>query len=157
MKILYLHGLESSLPSSKAHWMEEQGHIVTSHPMKYDHENSFEIALEFTKTFSPDMIVGSSMGGYFAFRIGTHLSTKLVLLNPALFQRTKVFKYPNDGKFKSEIWALLGRKDDVVDHKKTAKKLKELNATLDIENHGHRTPLIAFKDFMNKYGLLLSS
>lgn len=154
MKILYFHGFESSLPSSKANWMGEQGHTVVSHPMNYEYENSFEIALKFTKSFNPDMIVGSSMGGYFAFRIGTHISTKLVLLNPALAKRTRDYNYPINGEFKPKIWALLGKNDEVVDPRYTTKKLKELNAIITIEDHGHRTPLDAFKDFINKHGLL---
>ena len=154
MKILYFHGFESSLPSSKANWMGEQGHTVVSHPMNYEYENSFEIALKFTKFFNPDMIVGSSMGGYFAFRIGTHISTKLVLLNPALAKRTRDYNYPINGEFKPKIWALLGKNDEVVDPRNTTKKLKELNAIITIEDHGHRTPLDAFKDFINKHGLL---
>ena len=157
MKILYFHGLESSLPSSKANWMAEIGHIVVSHPMNYEHENSFEIALKFTKSLSPDLIVGSSLGGYFAFRIGTHISTKLVLLNPALVKRTKDYSYPKNGEFKPEIWALLGRNDEVVNPRNTAKKLEELNATITIEDHGHRTPLDEFKNFINKHDLLSSS
>lgn len=36
MKILYFHGLESALPSSKADWMAEQGHTIVSHPMQYE-------------------------------------------------------------------------------------------------------------------------
>lgn len=154
MKILYFHGLESALPSSKADWMAEQGHTIVSHPMQYEQKNSYVLALKYARAFKPDMIVGSSMGGYFAFRIGTHIPTKLVLLNPALAKRSKEFNCPKNGKFKPKIWALLGRKDEVVNPIVTARKLKEFNAIITTDEHAHRTPLEAFQNFINKHQLL---
>ena len=115
MKILFFHGFESKLSSSKADWMAQQGHNVLAHPMRYDKDNAFHNALECAKEFNPDLIVGSSMGGYFAFLTGTHLPTKLVLLNPALQIISKEFKHPKNGKHQPKIWALLGENDTLID------------------------------------------
>jgi predicted esterase YcpF (UPF0227 family) len=71
MKILYFHGLESALPSSKADWMAEQGHTIVSHPMQYEQKNSYDLALKYARAFKPNMIVGSSMGGYFLIQSGS--------------------------------------------------------------------------------------
>ena len=148
MKILFFHGFESTLPSSKAEWMEHQGHIVYAHPMQYSKKNAFHLALECAKQFNPDLIVGSSMGGYFAFHIGTHLPTKLVLLNPALHGRSKEFERPKNGKYQPEIWALLGKNDALIDPFVTVEKLKNLNAKITIGEHEHRTPLEIFLNYM---------
>ena len=151
MKILFFHGFESTLPSSKAEWMQLQGHTVHAHPMQYEKQNAFHLALKCAKKFKPDLIVGSSMGGYFAFHIGTHLPTNLVLLNPALQRRSKEYEHPEDGKYQPEIWALLGKNDSVIDPVVTAEKLKNLNAKITIGEHSHRTALDVFSIYMNKH------
>jgi len=148
MKILFFHGFESTLPSSKADWMAQQGHTVLAHPMGYDKDNAFYKALECAKEFNPNLIVGSSMGGYFAFLTGTHLPTKLVLLNPALQSRSKEYKHPENGKYLPETWALLGKNDTLIDPVVTAEKLKKLNAKVTIGEHAHRTPLDVFSAYM---------
>jgi hypothetical protein len=154
MKILYFHGLESALPSSKSDWMAERGHTVVSHPMRYKQKNSYGLALKYAKAFEPDMIVGSSMGGYFAFRIGTHIPTTLILLNPALVKRSEEYNCQKNGVFKPKIWALLGKNDEVVNSIETTKILEEFNAIITTDEHAHRTPLKVFQNFINEHQLL---
>ena len=116
MKIFFLHGLESTHKSSKVDLMRASGHNV--HAEYMDYKNVLDL---YTKTlnsiieFNPDLIVGSSMGGYFAYHLGTHYKTNLLLLNPALPNRTFDPPILPDGLEKSKIWALVGENDDVVD------------------------------------------
>ena len=93
------------------------------------------------------------MGGYFAYEIGKHLDVPVVLLNPALHSRN--FE-PNIDIFGDEdplVYLVVGKKDKVINYKKTLKYLDE-NATYFFRdkyfkgNHGHRTPVDALKTML---------
>lgn len=148
MKILFFHGFESTLPSSKATWMEDQGHEVLAHPMGYQQPDAFFRALECAREFQPELIAGSSMGGYFAVLVGSHLPTKLVLLNPALISRSKEYNHVDTGSFTPRVWALLGKNDELIDPKASAEKLRLIDAAITIGDHAHRTPLDIFIPYM---------
>ena len=151
MKIFFLHGLESTHQSSKVDLMRALGHDV--HAQYMDYKNVLDL---YTKTlnsiieFNPDLIVGSSMGGYFAYHLGTHYKTNLLLLNPALPNRTFDPPILPDGIEKSKIWALVGENDDVVDPVANEEILKRAGAKVQIGDHEHRTPPEIFKPFFKE-------
>lgn len=151
-RIAFLHGLESNNKSSKVEWMLSAGYEVFAPALDYRNEKGlYQRILEEVKDFQPDLIVGSSMGGYFAFHMGTHLSTNLLLLNPALPFRTEQPEIIPDGSGKSKIWVLLGRNDDLIDSMENEAILKKYNAVIQFGEHGHRTPLEAFEKFFQYY------
>jgi hypothetical protein len=148
IKILFLHGLESNNQSSKVACMEGHGYKVDAPEMNYlDNPFLYAQTLEAVLDSKPDLIVGSSMGGYFAFHLGTHFKTNLLLLNPALPNRTFEPTIFQDGKERSTIWALIGKNDSIVDAIKNAQILTENGATISYGNHSHRTPLDVFDSF----------
>lgn len=150
MRILFLHGLESTNQSSKVHHMQSQGHQVIAPKMNYfDNEQLYQETLDKLLEFKPKLIVGSSMGGYFAFHLGTHYSTNLLLLNPALPTRRIDPSIFADGKKTSKIWALIGKNDDVVDPIANEDILKKAGAVISIGEHEHRTPIEVFEPFFN--------
>jgi hypothetical protein len=62
--------------SSKVDLMQSKGFDVLAPIMDYTTNDShFSQTLEKAMEFQPHLIVGSSMGGYFASHIGTHYST----------------------------------------------------------------------------------
>ena len=145
-RIFFIHGLESSNKSSKVDLMQSKGFDVLAPIMDYTTNDSlFSQTLEKVMEFQPHLIVGSSMGGYFASHIGTHYSTTLLLLNPALISRTFQPKILPDGKMKSNIWALLGEYDDLISPIQNFEILQNMEATIRIGKHGHRTPIESFK------------
>lgn len=149
MKIFFLHGLESNHQSSKVDLMKTLGHDV--HATYLDYKNVldlFSITLTSIIEFKPDLIVGSSMGGYFAFHLGTHYKTNLILLNPALPKRSFDPPILPDGIEKSNIWALIGKNDDVVDPVATEEILRMAGAKVMIGKHSHRTPPDIFMSFL---------
>ena len=151
MKIFYLHGLESTHNSSKVDLMSSLGHHVDAEYMDYRKVlDLYAKTLNSIKQFKPEMIVGSSMGGYFAYHLGTHYKTNLLLLNPALPNRSFDPPILPDGIEKSKIWALIGKNDDVVDPVANEKILKRVGASIEIGNHGHRTPSEIFEPFFEK-------
>ena len=92
------------------------------------------------------MIIGSSMGGYFAHAIGTTLGTPVIMFNPALHSRSfnpygvVCGEKPVDGV------CVLGMDDDVIDPTTTYNMLKndEKLAIMPVEGMGHRTPFEKF-------------
>ena len=145
MKILFLHGLQSNNKSSKVSHMTDEGHQVLAPNMNYfDNEQLFQETLNKLLEFEPELIVGSSMGGHFAYHLGTHCSTNLLLLNPALPKRSVDPPILPDGKEKSRIWAMVGKNDTDVPAKENIEILKKVRAKVTIKNHKHRTPIKVF-------------
>jgi pimeloyl-ACP methyl ester carboxylesterase len=145
-RIFFIHGLESSNKSSKVVWMQSKGFDVLAPSMDYTTNDSlFSQTLEKVLEFQPHLIVGSSMGGYFAHHIGTHYPSTLLLLNPALISRSFEPKIVPDGAEKSEVWALLGEQDDLISPIENFKILQNMGATIRMGKHGHRTPIKAFQ------------
>ena len=132
--------------------MRASGHNV--HAEYMDYKNVLDL---YTKTlnsiieFNPDLIVGSSMGGYFAYHLGTHYKTNLLLLNPALPNRTFDPPILPDGIEKSKIWALVVENDDVVDPVVNEEILKSAGAIVQIGDHEHRTPREVFESFFMEF------
>ena len=90
------------------------------------------------------------MGGYFAYHLGTHYKTNLLLLNPALPNRSFDPPILPDCIEKSNIWALIGENDDLVDPLANEKILKRVGAKVKIGDHEHRTPPDIFEPFFKE-------
>ena len=116
MKIAYLHGLESSIDASsvKITWLKENFDQIYTPTIKYHNKESFTSITAHIKKQSPDYIVGSSMGGYFAYLIGATLGIPTILFNPAVIGR---FFDPvvNDSNLKETRHnVFLGKTDEVI-------------------------------------------
>ena len=66
MRILFLHGLESKPGCEKVQLLQSLGHIVQSPKIEYKDDKSYENLYKLTKHNNYDVIIGSSMGGWFA-------------------------------------------------------------------------------------------
>ena len=89
MKIVYLHGLESNADQKdpKIIFLNNNFDEVFTPSINYKDKNTFAKLFSKIKAINPDLIVGSSMGGYFAYLIGSKLSIETVLFNPAVVGR----------------------------------------------------------------------
>jgi len=148
-KIVYLHGLESEAGGTKVSFLSSKG-TVYAPAMDYETLNLDE----FIYTLGmPDLIIGSSMGGYVADIIGSRLGVDVLLFNPALHSREidPGYEYYSN-PYKRTI--ILGTEDDVIDPEIT-KKLWSVhgNAAIhdEIEGMGHRTPLNVFVNMYDKH------
>ena len=105
----------------------------------------------------PDLIIGSSMGGYVADIIGSYLGVDVLLFNPALHSRSIDIEFDNDNPYGSEDYKrtiILGTEDDVINPEvtKNIRPKWDNEATFDeIEGMGHRTPLDVFVNMYNKH------
>ena len=150
-KIIYLHGLESEAGGPKVSFLAEKG---TVYAPKIDYKtldlNEFILSLGM-----PDLIIGSSMGGYIADIIGSQLGVDVLLFNPALHSRSIDTNYKvNYGTETYKRTIILGTKDDIINPEET-KMLWPVGynkAKFDeIEDMGHRTPLDVFINMYNKH------
>ena len=150
-KIVYLHGLESEPGGTKVSFLAEKG-MVYAPAMNYEtlDLNEFIFTLGM-----PDLIIGSSMGGYVADIIGSQLGVDVLLFNPALHNRTLIREFNEDyGSQPYKRTIVLGTEDKVINPELTKKlwSVKGNEAIHDeVEGMGHRTPLDVFINMYNKH------
>tara|TARA_R110001592_G_scaffold4556_5_gene25679 strand:- start:2870 stop:3358 length:489 start_codon:yes stop_codon:yes gene_type:complete len=151
--VLYFHGLESKPGGHKVHYLNYEVDFVKAPEMDYTDPNLFEDWLDYIEREEPDLIIGSSMGGYFAMLLATHTKTKVLAFNPALHSRTIEIKGAKSGNEKLEGLVILGKKDDVIDPKKTLKELDKFDGlSVSIEEKmAHRVPLPIFIDGVDHF------
>ena len=148
-KIVYLHGLESEPGGTKVSFLAEKG-MVYAPAMNYESLNLDE----FIHTLGmPDLIIGSSMGGYIADVIGSRLGVDVLLFNPALHNREIPINHEYyNNPYKRTI--VLGTEDDIINPELT-KKLWSIHGNMaihdEVEGMGHRTPLDVFVNMYNKH------
>ena len=152
-KIVYLHGLESESGGTKVSFLAEKG-MVYAPNMDYV---TLDLS-EFIHTLGmPDLIIGSSMGGYVADIIGSQLGVDVLLFNPALHSRSIEFDFDNGVGYGGENYKrtiILGTEDNIINPEITKKlwSVKGNHAHHDeVEGMGHRTPLDVFINMYNKH------
>jgi len=144
-KVVYLHGLESCQGGEKVDYLASK-YFVYAPSMNYleNPKKIFEEQLEIIKDFSPDLIIGSSMGGYFADRIASHIGCDILLFNPGTVKADELKKeygiktIKGDKEHKTTV--VIGYEDDVVDPVKSLKHYHEKAELHVFENLGHRIP-----------------
>lgn len=149
-KILYLHGLESRQGGPKVDFLSLKGAVHAPH-MKYKTKNwTVDKLIDLVEESKPDVIIGSSMGGYFADVLGSYTGIEVLLFNPALHSRSidYNFAYGKEGYHRTII---LGEKDTVVDPNRTKEIVGDTATILEVEHLEHQTPLPTFIDIYNKY------
>ena len=152
MNVLYLHGLESKPTGPKMKYLKDRFENYYAPEIDYENPEAFEEILDLCIAEEFDMIIGSSMGGYFAHAIGTTLGTPVIMFNPALHSRSfnpygvVCGQKPIDGV------CVLGMNDDVIDPLTTVKMLENAPklAIMPIEGMGHRTPFTEFITVIEK-------
>lgn len=111
---------------------------------------------DFAESKKLKLLIGSSMGGYFAYYLGKKLNIPTLLFNPALpyrsFEPKDVDKTGNYYPFNNIV---IGINDDIIIPKDTVKWLKEYeyakNYQIFYEEMGHRTPIDVFKKYVFKF------
>jgi hypothetical protein len=146
MRIAFFHGLESPHRSEKNDLLEATFEHVYAPPMDYTDPKLFEQVLREVKDQQIDLLIGSSMGGWFAYCISTLTGIPTLLFNPAVQGRSiepAVRRRPD----LSVHTLVLGKTDDIINPQKTIEWLKANEAglvELNWEFHGHRIPIESF-------------
>jgi hypothetical protein len=150
MKVSYLHGLESPNHGPKVDWLNENFKVYAPR-IDYNNDGVFDKVLKGCK--GSDLIIGSSMGGYFAYLIGMHLNIPTVIFNPAVVGRKfdPAIIEPKGGGTKNIV--ILGDNDKVINGSDIKKYFKsEGNGVFKYESYkgGHRVPENVFIESISK-------
>jgi predicted esterase YcpF (UPF0227 family) len=152
MKVAFFHGLDSEPITQKNIILREVFDEVYDPFMDYrNNPNLFNEVLDYLKDNPVDLIIGSSMGGYFAYCLSTHLGTRTLLFNPAMHSRP-IEPTISLGDKVANHYVILGKNDDVIDPIKTIEWFNESeNVIFEIENMGHVIDLNIFKKYLMNY------
>jgi predicted esterase YcpF (UPF0227 family) len=94
MKYLYLHGLGSNGLTNTAKTLRMLGeNVISPSYTPHDFPNSIKILKNIINQQSPDVIVGTSMGGYFALNLGVITDLPVLAVNPCFEPKTLLSKY----------------------------------------------------------------
>jgi hypothetical protein len=99
-----------------------------------------------------DLLIGSSMGGYFAYCLSTHLGVKTLLFNPAVHSRS-IEPVVIMGSKESTHLVVLGNGDDIIRPELTEEFFNKVGGTNIIirEDIGHIIPIEVFKNYIKLY------
>tara|TARA_S200002703_G_scaffold23834_2_gene20715 strand:- start:2712 stop:3197 length:486 start_codon:yes stop_codon:yes gene_type:complete len=155
-KVLYLHGLESNQGGPKVDFLANE-FIV--HAPKVDYKDpELNIKMFFTmQDFQPDLIIGSSMGGYVADIIAEKYGIPAILFNPALHNRSfdpaiEPLIEGEQAELQERKVIVLGKNDEVIPPYLTKIMLESnFNYKIVLEEMGHQVPLPIFIDTINRY------
>lgn len=153
MKIVYLHGLESNNIGPKNDWLRTVSEVFDP-KIDYRQKHIYKTLRDEIKLFQPDLLIGSSMGGYFAFEMAKELNIGAILFNPALHSRSfePDMKGLETGKHKPYIHTVFGKEDTLINPDKTLVILKnEGFETFSTFEHGHKTPFKVFKNVIKRF------
>lgn len=152
MKIVYIHGLDSKLSPEKREILEKFGTVISPDINYYNNTKTIETILEKLEGEEPDVIIGSSMGGFATYYVSTVLKKPALMFNPALAERSVEQEVPEAKIEEKQLKQfLLGAIDDVVNPAKTLKFIAEAyNEHTDFHLHilpglTHNIPLDVFE------------
>jgi pimeloyl-ACP methyl ester carboxylesterase len=155
--ILYLHGLESSNVCDKVDYLKEKA-IVVAPSIDYSDFALEEKLFYIVEKFEPDVIIGSSMGGYVGMMLANRYNIDCVLFNPAIHSRPIEPNLPSLRQdrinFNFNPVVILGLEDDVIDPSKSEDMFEQMDVECEIERvdgMGHRVPFDVFVNIYNKY------
>ena len=150
MKIAYLHGLESTIDQKdpKIIFLNKNFDSVYAPSINYQDDKTFNKLYKSIKSLNPDLIVGSSMGGYVSYLIGSKLSIPVLLFNPAVADRAFDPVVDDSGLKKTKINIRFGKSDSVISGSAVRSFFKENGVSFDHETYdgGHRVPADIFID-----------
>ena len=148
MKIAYLHGLESSIDQKdpKIIFLNKNFDKAYMPSINYRDDNTFDKLYKDIKSLNPDLIVGSSMGGYVSYLIGSKLSIPVLLFNPAVINRTFDPVVDDSDLKKTKIEIRFGKSDSVVSGREVRKYFKDNKVSFNhaVYDGGHRVPADVF-------------
>jgi len=155
MNILYLHGYNSTNKNARTEWLQLKGKVINPLMSYGNFPQDYKFLEKLVQLHRPDWIIGSSLGGYFAFHLGNYYRIPTVLLNPALLM-TNIVRPDNRIAPADTLHTIsLGIKDEVIPPESTYAVLKQLKARYQIfeYNTGHETGFEIFTDICAKAGL----
>lgn len=151
MKLIFLHGLESTPKTSgsakaiREYFAEKDKNVEVIVPDYHPKTRTYEeidiylqsLIRELEKGGERIMLVGISMGGYWAMRMAEQFKriAACVLLNPALDRYGRPFEKK---ACEAPLTIIMNADDDVVDNQKTYEKFAKSCNCIMFPDGGHR-------------------
>lgn len=154
-RVAFFHGLESDPHSDKNEELESRFDFVYDPPMNYYDPSLFKQVLREVKANKIELLIGSSMGGWFAYAISTLTGIPTLLFNPAVQGRSMEELDPpvKTGSSRAKHTVVFGSGDDVIVPDESEKWFKQNGVgsfDYNFESNDHRTPLPIFKKWLDK-------
>lgn len=151
MKVAFFHGLDSAPVSEKTYALRETFDEIYDPAMDYKNPQMFEIVLKHLQENPVDLLIGSSMGGYFAYCLSTILGTRTLLFNPAVHSKPLEPVVQLGGKESNHL-IVLGNNDTLITPKESEEFFKNVSGVNIIrEDIGHVVPIEVFKKYIRLY------
>jgi predicted esterase YcpF (UPF0227 family) len=151
MRVAFFHGLDSPALSEKSFALREKFDKVYDPAMDYKDPEIFNRVLKHLQENPVDLLIGSSMGGYFAYCLSTILGTRTLLFNPAVHSRPLEPIVQLGGKESNHL-IVLGNSDLVITPKETEYFFNNVSGVNIIrEDIGHTVPIEVFKKYIRLY------
>lgn len=117
MRILYIHGLDSSPNPERMGYLKNRGHQLWGLHLDYMNEpNSYQMLKDLVKQEKIEYLVGSSLGGFLGYYLGEEFGLACLLFNPAMFVSLEEANIQMEQSVQTpERWVVLGAEDDRVD------------------------------------------
>lgn len=157
-KVLYLHGLNSSLHQDRREVLEKYGLEIFA--PQVDYEGNPNALQELLDSYEVDLVVGSSAGGLGGYYFSGVKQLPALLFNPALPFRHYMKYIPDLPRRTKFLQIVLGARDEDVPPQKSFDFLtREFDKEVPMEIHWqnrleHRIPIDVFEQeliyFLNK-------
>lgn len=141
-KILFIHGLDSSRESTKFHAIDAKNKFC----INVDYRNlNYATVLRFygdiIEKIKPDILVGHSLGGYWALKLSKLFQLPAVIANPSLAPNFRE-DYPEiyDEELNHDIpqFAYIELGDEILDMHSTIDRLESFMQIEQVEGGHHR-------------------
>jgi hypothetical protein len=149
MKVAYLHGLESSINEQdpKIQFLRKEFQAAYTPQIDYRDPSTFSQVLAQIKQLQPNLIIGSSAGGYLGYLIGRATGIPTLLFNPAVVNQSFALHIPSHPTYPMHHTICLGTYDQVIPGAEIIHWLNH-NATDPIffreYSGGHQVPALIF-------------
>jgi len=132
MKAAFFHGLESNgVSQDKMTILNRYFSEVYAPTLDYRNPNTFRDCLKYAEMEFPDLLIGSSMGGWMTYCISTITGIPMLLFNPAFHSRAMEIPYKLGNK-KAPCTIILGKNDITISPLKTIEWLKDNKIHADV-------------------------
>lgn len=155
MTILYLHGLNSTNVNARTKWLTQYGKLVNPLMDYKNYPEDYRYLEKLVIMHKPNVIVASSLGGYFGFHLGNYHHIPTILFNPAMLITNIVRPHNRQLVSLTSHFVSVGKKDDIIPPFTSKIVLEEQRAKYDLKHYdiGHETPFDVFVDRCLSSGL----
>lgn len=144
MRIAYLHGLESQAnpQDPKIQFLNQAATAVWAPQIDYRDPLVYNTLLEGITGFKPDLIIGSSMGGWMSYLIGNATGTQTLLFNPAVTCRSFSPPVTQTPTLTTHHTLMLGMQDNIIPSEQIIQWFAQQGQPYQVNRYpnGHRVP-----------------